>query len=58
MDTEIPVVGRAIETEVDAEGDGRPGGIFRAAIKAYLRGQFRPRRDVPQGLCAYLVRRP
>lgn len=56
MDTEVSVVGRAIKTEIDTERDGRPGGIFRATIKAYLRGQFLRKWSVSQGLSAYFIR--
>lgn len=36
MDTEVPVVGGTIETEVDAKGNRRPGGVFGAAVEADL----------------------
>ena len=48
MDTQVPVVGRAIKTEVYAEGDGRPGRVFRATVEAYLRGQL-PRKRFLRG---------
>lgn len=36
MYAEIAVVRGAVKTEVDAEGNGRPGRIFATAVKAYL----------------------
>ena len=38
MDTEVPVVGGTIETEVDAKGNRRPGGVFGAAVETDLDG--------------------
>lgn len=49
MDTEIPVVGRAIKTEVNAERNRRPSRIFCAAIEAYLPGQFPGKRSSFRG---------
>ena len=33
---QVAVVGRAVETQVDAKGDGRPCGILLAAVEADL----------------------
>lgn len=47
MDAEVAMVGRAVETEVDAEGDRSPGGILLAAVKADLEeSQLAPLRVV------------
>lgn len=39
MDTEVAVVRGAVETEVDAERNGGPGGILLAAVEADLLAQ-------------------
>ena len=36
--TEVAVVGGAVETQVDAERDGRPGGVLGTAVEADLIG--------------------
>lgn len=36
MDTEVSVVRRAVEAEVDAEGNRGPGRVLGAAIEANL----------------------
>ena len=38
MHAQIPVVGGAVETEVNAKGDRRPGRVLCAAIEADLVG--------------------
>ena len=38
MYAQVAVVGRAIQTQVDAEGHARPGGVFGAAVEADLVG--------------------
>ena len=36
MYSQVAMIRRAIETEVDTKGNGGPGWILRAAVKAYL----------------------
>lgn len=36
VDTEVSVMGRAVQAEINAKGNRRPGGIFGAAIEADL----------------------
>lgn len=38
VDAEVAMVGGAVETQVDAEGDRCPGGILLAAVEADLAG--------------------
>lgn len=36
VDAEVSVVGRAVEAEIDAEGDRGPGRVLLVAVEAYL----------------------
>jgi hypothetical protein len=38
VNTEVSVMSRAIQTEIDAKGNRRPGGVFGAAVEADLEG--------------------
>ena len=38
VDTEVSVVGRAVQTEIDAKGNRRPGRVFGAAVETDLDG--------------------
>lgn len=40
VDTQIPMVGRAVEAQVDTERHRRPGGILRIAIEADLNSEY------------------
>lgn len=36
VDTEVSVMSRAVQAEIDTKGNRRPGGIFGAAVEADL----------------------
>ncbi len=36
MYAQVAMVGGAVEAQVDAKGDGRPGGVLGAAVEADL----------------------
>lgn len=61
VNTEVTVVGGAVEAQVDAKGNGRPGRVLLSAVEADLESQwarvsFRDPEEIIAIVVAHLVR--
>lgn len=56
MHTHVPMVRRAVQTQVDAEGNGRPCRVLCAAVETYLFSLLDPYRPSLRRMGVYLVR--